>query len=335
VIFILAQSGGFDFGSFQQGFHDVWNFVFPNALVLCVSIWIGRYVGRITLPWLRIPWDRLQRGLKQVSTFLSESNLFGSKLLPAVVLLGVGIAALDIFQVVRFTAESILPPNIVTKPETLYSTLATRDLLLKIFAKDQSIQSEWDLYRRITARGEELERDPKAESRNYWAEKSGDWWRYGGDIKLLALVALISCAVGLARGHWGSLFRLLLVAIPLCLGFAICTAKFLFAREQQAFAVLDTMKSELRDVTVESPADLLRKRVELLGKQNMYFHARIPLAENDWWELRWVDASLCRGWIAPFGSHRPRAGVERDSIWTEKELHDAGLDTDRPPPVLR
>ena len=272
--------------------------------------------------------DRLQRGLKEVSTFLSESNLFGSKLLPAIVLLCVAIAALDVFQVIRLTAENILPPSIITFPDELYAQLAPRELLLKIFAKDQSIHRDYDIYRRIVTRGEEFERDPKSTApTNYWAVESGKWWKYAGDFKLLTFVALISCVVGLACGHWRSPLRLVLVLVPLSLGFLFCTAKHLYAREQQAFVVLNTLELELHDLPVESPAEVLRKRAAAMGDEKFHL-GRSTIGAQRWWELRWLNVDFFRrgGAELLFGLSGARYEHEPHSIWTSKELRDAELD---------
>jgi hypothetical protein len=325
---ILAEANAgtlFDFSGFQQAFHDTWDFIFPNALMLCLCVWIARYVGRITLPWLRVPWDRLRDGLQQITKFLSDANLFGSKLVPAVVILCVAIATLDVFQVVRLAAENILPPTIVTMPAELYSRLASRELSLKIFAGDQSIHRQYEIYERIASRSQEFERDAKAENPNtYWSVVAGKWWTYAGDLKLLALVALVSCIAGLMQGHRRSTLRLIVVLIPLAIGFMFCLAKHLYGREQQAFVVLRVLESDLRDTPIESPPDILRKRAAAMG-DDKFLLALGDNHERSWWELRWFDTDFFRRGADLFGVSTKYWHPHRQPVWTEKDLRDAGI----------
>src|SRR5205823_5457406 len=128
---------------------------------------------------------------------------------------------------------------------------------------------------------------------NYWAVSSGKWWSYAGDLKLLAFVALVSCVTGLARGHWQSPLRLLVLLILLAIGFTFCLAKHLYAREQQAFEVLHTIETELRDKAVDAPSDVLRRRAAKLGDRK-FLLALSDNRERPWWNLRWLDTDFFR-----------------------------------------
>lgn len=324
----LADTGGsFDFGSFQRGFHDVWEFFFPNALMLVLSIFIARFVGRISLPWLRVPWDRLQHGLRQVSAFLEESHLFGSKLLPAVVLVAAVIAVLDVFQIFRMAAHQLLPPTIVTMPNDLYARLAADDLLLEMALKDKSLRHEYDLYDRIHARSQDLEAAQNANRGvlDYWREVRGKWWSYAGDLKLLSAVALVSCIAGLVRGHWRSPLRLLLVLVPLSVGFLFCIAKHLYAHEQQAYVVLRVVGEEIRAQPLPTGDGGSLPDIAALRNTRPWLTApRPPLGR--WWELQWINLNFFKRGAALLGLTETERGGERPPLIQQQHVEDA------PPP---
>src|SRR5262245_5497022 len=107
---ILAEAGGegFNFSGFQTSFHEAWAFIIPNAIMLLLCVATAKYVGKHTLPWLRLPWDRIRTLMQKLSAFLKDTGLFGSQFFPFVVFLAIIIAALDIFQVARVAGSNLI-----------------------------------------------------------------------------------------------------------------------------------------------------------------------------------------------------------------------------------
>jgi hypothetical protein len=318
-----ASAGGFSFSGFQQTFQEAWDFVFPNALMLLLCFGVARFVGRIKFPWLRIPWDRTQERLKQAGTFLQESNLFGSKLLPALVVLAMVIATLDIFRVVRHAAGNLLPPDVVTTPSNLYARIASDDLLLRLFVRDKAISNGNDIYRQIAQWGEQLSHSqsmPGVENFKYWENESGDWSMRRGDFKLLAAVAIFSCVAGLRSKRWWSLPKAVVVLVVLAAGFTFCLAKELYAREQQAFAVLNSLELDLRSSGGTDWKPLLRKRAADLQEQEWWLTSP-RRAPEPWWELRWVDQYFYQRAMVLF-KNTMDFGSERGPLLRKEELKE-------------
>lgn len=303
-----ASSNGFDFAGFQRGFREAWDFVFPNALVLLLCVGVARYVSKVPLPWLRLPWDKVRAGLRTTSTFLQESNLFGSKLLPAIGLVAIVIVALDVFQLLRVAAHNFLPPNIVTYPTELYSRHASGEVLLRLVVRDETIEHEYDLYDRLRRLADRLSGEGSSSTGKkaitYWDENQGDWWNYAGDFKLLTLVASVSCIAGLRRRYWTSPLRLLVVAIVLTVGFLFCLTKFLFATEQRTYATLYAIEEELRSAPSEQWDLLLRKRAASLAKKKPWLTSPRS-GPRVWWELRWLNIGFIARAADLFVSGKP------------------------------
>jgi hypothetical protein len=317
-----ANSGGFSFSGFQQTFQEAWDFVFPNAIMLLLCFGVARFVGRIDFPWVRIPWNKTQEKLKQASTFLQESNLFGSKLLPALILLAIVIATLDVFRVVRYAAGNLLPPDVVTVPSHLYARIASDDLLLRLLVRDKAISSGNDIYRQIVQWGDQLSHSqgmPGVENFKHWEKESGDWSMRQGDFKLLAAVAICSCIAGFRYRRWWSLLRVFVVLALLAIGFTYCVAKELYAREQQGFAVLNSLEQDLRSAGGVDWKPLLRKRAAELQEQESWLTAPRP-APQSWWELRWVDRYFYRRAMILFRKPQDLGSEERPPLLRKEEL---------------
>jgi hypothetical protein len=101
-------------------------------------------------------------------------------------------------------------------------------------------------------------------------------------------------------------------------------AKHLYGREQQAFVVLGVLESELRDTPIDKPQAILRKRAEAMG-ENKYQLAFAQTREQSWWELRWFDMYFFRHGADLFGIARGPGKNQPRTLWTEKELRDAGV----------
>jgi len=317
-----ATGGSFNFSSFQQSFQEAWDFVFPNALMLLLCFGTARFVGKVSFPWLRVPLDKAKQKIRDVSTFLEELHLFGSKLLPAIILFAVVIATLDIFRVVRQAASNLLPPDVITVPSRLYARLASDDLLLRLLVRDTAISSGNDIYRQIDQWGDRLRHSsnlPGSENFMHWEKQAGEWSMREGDFKLLAAVALVACGAGLIRKRWFSPLRALLVLTLLAAGFAYSVAKELYAREQECFAVLNSLDQELRTGGGLDWKPLLRKRAADLSEQEWWLTSPRP-EPGAWWELRWADRYFYTRAMSFFRYVEDSSHHSRPPLLTKEEL---------------
>ncbi|MBN8422173.1 MAG: hypothetical protein J0L73_24880 [Verrucomicrobia bacterium] len=325
---LLADSGGgFSFSGFQQSFHDAWGFVFPNGMLLLLCLAVAWYVGRVKIPSLRTPVDRTKEGVAALAKFLEESNLFGSKLFPAVILLMAVLAALNVFSVLRVAAHNVLPPQLVTMPANLYQRHVDADLFLQMLAREPGVKYPEEVFRRLhdyeRQMEHEAEDDPSLGS-YYWGRDAGEWAGYAGDLKLLAAVAAISCLFGLRQRRWGSIPRCLVTAGLLGVGYVYCLTKELYAREQVAYSVLSSYQKKMLEAGNADASQLMEQGMRVM-EQHPGWAETMTSASTAWWSLRWIDVNfyartldLLRGGINESrGKMHPLIG--RDQLQSIKE----------------
>src|ERR1022692_52598 len=307
---LLAEAGGdsLTFSGFQKGFFDAWDFVFPNALMLLLCIIIGHYVGKLELPWLRIPWDKTRDWLRTVNKFLEDSNLFGAKFFPAVVLIAVVIAGLDIFQVMRITVSNLLPPEITYTPAGLYEQYASDELLLRLVVEDKSISEPYEIYRRIEQWGQKMDREHTPESSSnydHWSDTAGRWSQRADNFKLLGGIACLSCFFGLLKRHWMSILRLIAVFFLLTGGYFYCVAKELYAQEQKAYAVLTSLEEHTGQAIGGDWNQELAKRVAELSRHGNWLTEERPASSSGWWRFQFFDNYFFKRTVALFRVEHP------------------------------
>lgn len=338
VPFLAEAGGGFSFSGFQQTFHDAWSFVFPNGMLLLLCLAVAWFVGRVKIPNLSAPVNRTKEGVTSLAHFLEESNLFGSKLFPAVVLVMIVLAALNIFSVLRTAAHNVLPPQFSTRPENLYRRLVDPDLFLQVLAHEPGIGRPEDVYRKFGEHGQTMERDENSNS-FYWDGEAGNWALYAGDFKLLAAVALISCLIGLRFSRWASIPRWLLATALLTTGYVYCLTKELYAREQAAFSIIHSYQKKILEGGKE-PSKLMEQGLAVLDKHSDWIDTTTD-SSTAWWSLNWIDMNfytralkLLQGGIDDSGTMHPLIDKEqftrvRESLEWEKNR------TPAPQPVAK
>jgi hypothetical protein len=324
MVFILAEAAkdNSSFSGFQTAFFEAWDFVIPNIIVLILCIAVAKIVGRHNLAWLRVPPQRIRTVLTSLRDFLRETGLFGSKVFPAIIVLAVFIATLDIFQAMRSLATNLIPPTLRFSPTNLYARLADDDLLIRLLVQVGGVAPDYHVYDQIF-RWEEEMRNGKEQEKNQalksWDENGGKWAGREGDVKLLAAVAIISCVVGIFQRRWRSLFRLVWVLGLLGIAFTFCLAKELYAREQASDVVLASLGQHLREQDDSEVRSLFRKRAAGSSWVTDWITAPRPPANRPWWEFEMIDTYFFKRLTYLF-TGQGEQNRERPPLLTKEEL---------------
>lgn len=333
-----GKSQGFNFSDFQKAFYDAWSFVFPNVLIMLLCIGTSYFAGNLNLSSL-VPFSRILVWLRELSTFLNEPTpLFGSTLVPSLVFVVIGIAVLNVFQVLRTSVGSIVPPAIVIRPENMYRALAPRDLLVRIALKRKSIDKLWDLYHFICEWEQALVYADKtvleAVAFKDCQEKALRWIQYFNGAKFLMLVAVISSAFGIITGslHFAELWRLL-VAILVLAGFGIYfTARHLLAIKQAALASLFALNDRLESDPESNWPSLLKERSDAIQQRRDVMEVKrnedvlvqsLPVQlKRNWWSFAFFSVSL-RDLVSVLFNPRGGVGPPGESGQPSNLLEDA------------
>ncbi|MBV8278691.1 MAG: hypothetical protein JO170_25995 [Verrucomicrobia bacterium] len=188
---MAAESGesvGFSFADFQHGFSEAWDLVVPNVILILLCIFLAKFIGNFPLLWLKTQLNAVKESLKKLSEFLEETKLFGSKLLPIVVCVILGVAALDVFNYAKTWIINICPPQVVVEVDDLYAQMAPPELLLRVALKQKSITDSNQLIRYLVEWSDRIKEDktlPGAESVSNWNDNSDEWFDYMGSVKIL------------------------------------------------------------------------------------------------------------------------------------------------------
>jgi hypothetical protein len=224
---MLAEAGDsltFDFTSFQRGFGQAWDLIVPNVILILLCIGTAKFVGNLKLKWLSTPAGQVKAFLQQFSTFLEETKLFGSKLIPILACVVLGVTALDVFDYVKVWFAKACPPQVGIDRNALYARVALKEDLLHIALKRQSITETDQLYQYLVEWEDQIREDktlPGASDVNYWIRNGVQWYGYSGMVKILFVVALSSSIVGVhpKKVKWPDFSRLLPVPVFLFSGF--------------------------------------------------------------------------------------------------------------------
>lgn len=304
---------------FQHSFFEAWDFFFPNIVMLGLVFFITRYVGGVEWSFAKKILSKGRNSIASIAELLRSSELPGAKLLPLGALLISIVMAINVFQLVRNVSVNLLPPAVIVKYSPSYEPLIHESLMIRILLSPAPISSRWDIYKQVQDWGVRALNDketPGSYNVKYWNKKSGDWHSSIGDVKLLAFVTLFSLIMGL-RKKKQCLARFIVVFLFLCVSFAFCLGKFLYATEQQRMAEVSSFERYLSDSGKQDWDLFLKNGAENLNNNKSWLTSDQPRSGR-WWELRWWDSHFYSRFWNAFWS--PNEMIP--AVLSESELED-------------
>ena len=298
---MAAEAGdsiAFNFTDFQRGFTEAWDLIIPNAILILLCVVTANLVGKLEVPWTIVPVDHLKKWLQKLTEFLDAVKIFGSKILPAVAFIVLGLSALDVFATLKDCITDVCPPHISFIKERLYAKLARQEILLHVALKQSSITTRDQLYRYLVEWEDKIKEDktlPRASNVDFWRRREARWVGYSESVKFLAIVAILSASVGIwvfkkmgIFGYW----RLLVVALPILgLAYVYCVAKTLYADEQLAFSCLSALEAQYDSEPANDWSALLQQRLAKLdvNKDDDVLAGGFGQRSEGWWKLEWTQ----------------------------------------------
>jgi hypothetical protein len=311
---LLADAAPISFGGFQRIFYDVWDFFFPNIVILALIYAITRYVGGVQWLWIKSIWSRIKNPVAAFAQLLQNSNLPGARLLPLLALIMSAVLFVDVFQVFRSAAKNFLPPSVHTKVPTIYEHLVHEPLFLKILLGGSTISSRGDVYGLINHWRDRVINDealPGADNVTSWNRKEGEWNSLMGDVKLLGLVTVTSLLFGI-RHKSAKWRRFIGVSAVLVGAYVFFMAKYLYAAEQEAMAVVSSYERYLSESENDDLNSFIRRGADNLKNNKSWLVTQQPSSET-WWEMSWFDSWFYqRAWKAITHNYEPNPIVLTD-----------------------